>query len=309
LRSEESVPARLDPGAVAEVARFGPPPPAGLPRLLVEVPHGATRRSDFEAVRRRLVGTLPPGLEAYFHVNTDEGAPELALETARRLAALGVSSLVLRSRVPRTLIDVNRVVEGEVAAGMSAGLPPYVRDETDRRLLLDLHARYQQEARRLYDEVCGAGGLALALHSYAPRAVEIEVGDDVVAELRRAYRPARYARWELRPEIDLITASSDGATLAPPALISLLWKSLSSAGTQVAENRSYFLHPATSGYLYSARWAGRVLCLEVRRDLLGAPWRPFVESRIGPRKVARVARVLAACLGAELGADGVRLTR
>lgn len=309
MRSEESSPARLDPDAVAEVARFGPPPPAGPPRLLVEVPHGATRRADFEAVRRRLVGALPPGLEAYFHVNTDEGAPELALETARRLAALGISSLVLRCCVPRTLIDVNRVVEGEVAAGMSAGLPPYVRDESDRRLLLDLHARYQREARRHYDEVCSAGGLALALHTYAPRAVEIEVGDDVVAELRRAYRPARYVRWELRPEIDLITSASNGPSLAPPGLPSLLRRSFASAGIEVAENRSYFLHPATSGSLHSARWPGRVLCLEVRRDLLGAPWRPFVQSRIGPRKVARVARVLAACLGAGLGAHGVRLTR
>lgn len=309
MRSEESSPARLDPDAVAEVARFGPPPPAGPPRLLVEVPHGATRRADFEAVRRRLVGALPPGLEAYFHVNTDEGAPELALDVARRLAARGVATVVLRSLVPRTLIDVNRVVEGEVAAGMSAGLPPYVRDEDDRRFLLALHARYQEQARRHYDEVCGAGGIALALHTYAPRAVEVEVGDEVVAQLRRAYRSARYATWELRPEIDLITGTGDGATLAPPALSSLLRRSFSSNGTQVAENRSYSLHPATTGFEHSSRWPGQVLCVEVRRDLLGAPWRPFVESRIGPRKVARVARVLAACLGAELGADGGRLTR
>ncbi|KAB2950295.1 MAG: N-formylglutamate amidohydrolase [Thermoanaerobaculia bacterium] len=304
----DPTPAR-GPFEVAEVEDFGAAD--GAPsRVLIEVPHGATRRADFEALRAHLRGELPPGLEAYFHVNTDEGAPELALETARRLAALGVASLVLRCRVPRTLIDVNRVVEGEVAAGMSAGLPPYVRDETDRRLLLDLHARYQREARRLYDEVCGAGGLALALHTYAPRAVEIEVGDDVVAQLRRAYRPARYARWELRPEIDLITGAGEGGSLAPPGLPSLLWKSLASAGIEVAENRSYSLHPATTGFTHSSRWPGQVLCLEVRRDLLGAPWRPFVESRIGSRKVARVARVLAACAAAHVRAhDGARFTR
>jgi hypothetical protein len=310
LRSDRRRPPATDATEVAEVARFGAALPRESPRLLIEVPHGATRRADFEALRERLRGGLPAGLEAYFHVNTDEGAPELALETARRLAALGLASVVLRALVPRTLIDVNRMVEGEVAAGMSAGLPPYVRDEDDRRLLLDLHARYQEEARRHYDEVCGAGGLALALHTYAPRSVEVEVGDDVVAQLRRAYRPARYATWRLRPEIDLITGTDEGATLAPPALLSLLWRSFASNGTHVAENRSYSLHKATTGYLHSARWPGRVLCLEVRRDLLGAPWRPFVESHIGPRKVARVARVLAACIAAHLGARGAaRLTR
>jgi hypothetical protein len=40
----------------------------------------------------------------------------------------------------------------------------------------------------------------------------------------------------------------------------------------------------------------------VRRDLLGAPWRPFVESLIGPRKVSRLARPLAAALAAYLSA-------
>lgn len=285
---------------VAELRRLGPPARAGAPAVLFEIPHGATRRADFEAVRARLAGPLPAGLEAYFHVNTDEGAPELAAATAARLAEAGIASLVLRCRIPRTFIDANRVVEGEVAAGMTAGLPPYVRDPADRALLLGLHRRYQERAAAAYAEVCGAGGLALALHTYAPRAIEVEVGDDIVAALRRAYRPGIYPKWNLRPEIDFITAAEGGETLAPVALSSLLWKSFGAAGLTPAENSSYTLHPSTTGYRHSQRWPGRVMCIEFRRDLLGAPWRPFVESAIGVRKTARLARALAAALAAAL---------
>jgi len=192
------------------------------------------------------------------------------------------------------------VVEGEVAGGMTAGLPPYVRDATDRALLIELHRRYQESAERAYEEVCGAGGLAVALHTYAPRAVEVEVGDDIVRQLRLAYREGRYETWVLRPEVDLITADDAGEALAPPTLSTLLWRSFTATGFAPAENSSYSLHPATTGYRHSRRWRGRVICIEIRRDLLGAPWRPFVESRIGPRKVARLARPLAAALAAAL---------
>ena len=54
------------------------------------------------------------------------------------------------------------------------------------------------------------------------------------------------------------------------------------------------------GYRYSAAYPGQVLCVEFRRDLLGAPWRPFAPSRVGPRKVARLARPLADGLAAAL---------
>ena len=281
------------PFAVAEVERFEPPGQPRVPEMLVEVPHGATRRADFEAVRSLLRGALPADLEAYFHVNTDEGAPELARALARELAKRGVRCRVVRCRVPRTLVDTNRVIEGPVEDGMSAGLPAYVRDEADRALLRDLHARYSALADEAFSEVCGAGGLALTLHTYAPRAVEVEVDDEVVPALRRAYRRSQYGRWNLRPPLDAITAAPDGETLAPPGLLPLLRHALDPLDLDVAENASYRLHPSTQGYRHARRWPGRVLCLEVRRDLLGTPWRPFAESRIGPRKIARLARALA----------------
>jgi hypothetical protein len=37
------------------------------------------------------------------------------------------------------------------------------------------------------------------------------------------------------------------------------------------------------------RWPGRVLCVEVRRDLLADPFRPFAEQHISPASVSRLA--------------------
>lgn len=288
------------PGNVAELRSFGARNARAA--ILLEVPHGATRRAELDAVRTRLRGPLPPDLEAFFHVNTDEGAPEVAVAVAERLAAEGIPSLLLRSRIPRTLVDVNRIVEGSVVEGMTAGLPPYVADAGDRALLLDLHRRYAEIADAAYRSVLDERGtLALIVHSYAPRSVDVEVDGEIVRALRRAYRPDRYASWPERPEVDLITEDPEGRRLSPGPLTSLLRRSLEVAGFAVAENASYHLHPATAGHRLSSRWPGRILCFEVRRDLLGAPWRPFAESRIGPRKVARLARPIAEALVGCLG--------
>lgn len=293
---------RLEP---AGRAAGPPPPPPPPPSLLVEVPHGATRRADFDALRSLLRGRLPDDLEAFFHVNTDEGAPELARSLGRALAKRGRAVRVLRCRIPRTLIDTNRVVTGAVETGMTAGLPDYLHDPADRALLLELHARYRSLAEAAYEACCGAGGLALALHTYAPRSVEVDVDAEIVPSLRRAYRPGRYRSWPRRPPLDAITAAPDGEALAPPGLVERLRESLArlDPALELAENASYRLHPSTSGALHARRWPGRVLCLEVRRDLLGSPWKPFDESRIGPRKAARLARALAEGIDGYLSAE------
>ena len=271
----------------------------GRDDLLIEIPHGATERRHFDALAARLEGPLPAGLAAFFHVNTDEGAPELAAAIASGLAG-AFRVRVIRALVPRTLVDLNRVIGG-AEEGMTAGLPAYLRSARDRALLLDLHARYTALAERAYAEVCGAGGLALALHTYAPRAVEVEVDDDVVAALRDAYRPEALSRWRQRPEIDLITTTPAGEDLSPPGLASGLRHALEGAGFAVAENESYPLHPASMGFRHARAWPGRVLCVEVRRDLLGAPWSPFEESEIGAGEVARVAAPFSAALALALG--------
>ena len=43
---------------------------------------------------------------------------------------------------------------------------------------------------------------------------------------------------------------------------------------------------------------GATACLEIRRDLLGDPWRPFEPSTVDARAIARFARPIAdACAG------------
>ncbi len=112
--------------------------------LVLEVPHGATATADFTRVRERLVGDLPDGLADFFHVNTDVGAPEIAEAIAARFVAASpeASALVLRSRIPRTFIDCNRVLDLSAAeykaGGVTPGLPPYVRHPDDVALCLEL---------------------------------------------------------------------------------------------------------------------------------------------------------------------------
>ena len=266
------------------------------------MPHGATERRHFDALAARLVGPLPERLHDFFHVNTDEGAPELAAAIARRLGARhGV--LLLRSTLPRTLVDCNRVVSGTVEAGMTAGIPDYVRDPHDRALLLELHERYAELAASAYAAVCVDGsGFALTPHTYAPRSVDVAVDDDIVTSLRRAYAEDAIGRWPLRPEIDLIVGTEPGEPLPPVTLVEAVRTELGGAGLQVTTHATYTLHPATTAYEHSRRHPGRVLCLEVRRDLLGDPWLPFAESAIGAARVERIAAPLARALAA--GLDG-----
>lgn len=285
---------------VAEVRRFGP---AGAPaRLLLEVPHGATARRHLDELAARLRGALPEGLEAYFHVNTDEGAPELAEAVASRLGGRR-PGILIRSTLPRTLVDCNRVVRGAVASGMTAGIPDYVRDPGDRELLLGLHARYAALAEAAYAEVCAEGaGLAVALHTYAPRSIDVPVDDRIVDSLRREYRAGALERWPLRPEIDLIAATAEGESWVPEGWLERARATFGADGFEVAVDATYSLHPATLAHRFSVAYPGRVVCLEVRRDLLGDPWEPFTESRIGGARFDRVADALARAIDRQLAA-------
>lgn len=291
----------LDLDDVAACELFGAPgdePPA----LLIEIPHGATEQEQFDSLRAQLRGALPDDLAAFFHVNTDVGAPELGRAIARELAARGRSTLVVRCLLPRTFVDTNRCLAPGTPPGMSAGIPSYVADPTDRALLGELHATYLAAVERAYEAVCGSGGLALALHTYAPRSVEAEIDADIVASLRRAYQPALFRTWPLRPEVDLITATPEGEELAPPGLPEATAAALEDVWIESGRNATYTLHPATQGLLFSRRYPRRVFCLEARRDLLGAPWRPFAPTRIGPRKALRLARPIASALSSFLPA-------
>ena len=142
------------PGVVdVTVIRGAAADPDGAPALLIEIPHGATRTVDYTALASRLTSPLPDGLVDFFHVNTDIGAPELALAVAERVVAAAPTRAVavLRCRIPRTLIDCNRRLEaaaGDFKAGkVTPGLMPWITTDHDRHLLRGLYDRYVTTVR------------------------------------------------------------------------------------------------------------------------------------------------------------------
>jgi len=285
---------------VCDVVPYG----SGAPRWLIEVPHGATRREDFESYRDQLRGDYPADLEAFFFVNTDVGAPECADATARAIVReRGLAGLVVRGRIPRTFVDCNRVIEaqaaGRVVDGLTPGLPGYVRDAHDVELLLARHRDYQRIVDAVFDRVCGSGGAAMILHSYAPRSIELDrIDDDIVSLLRAAYRPDRYSRWARRPDIDVISETLDGKRLAPEGLVAALTRDYAALQLEVSENATYRLHPSTAGYRHSSNYPGRIACVEINRALLAQPFTPFEEMNIPEDRAVHLSGPLAAVLGA-----------
>lgn len=281
---------------------------ANGPILLVEVPHGADRIAHYDELRGRLQGDLPDRLEDFFCINTDVGAWQLGVAVAERVveAVPSAAALLVRSLIPRTFIDCNRPASreaspasgsGAASSKITAGIPPYVRDEHDIALLTERHARYVEAARAAYALCMGAGGLAMTPHTYGPHTLDIPTVDErIVTELHRATQPEALAKARLRAEIDLLTRDGDGHCLAPDGLEAALLAAFEAQGYGAEANATYHLHPATLAHHWSATYPGRVLCLEVRRDLLVEAWTPFAEMSVDPAKVEPLADVLAAAL-------------
>jgi predicted N-formylglutamate amidohydrolase len=274
---------------------------AAAPELLLEVSHGATRQRHFADLRARLRGDLPADLLDFFFVNTDVGAPELARAVAARVVQQEPrrAVIVVRCLIPRTLIDCNRRIdETTVAAGSAAGEPtpglqPWIRAPEDRRLLLDLYAAYRRVVTDAFAAVCGRGGQALLVHTYAPRSIDVPVDDRIVAALREAYAAERFGSWPLRAPVDLITCDPEGRLLASPVLADAAEAGFVAAGFEVQRNGAYTLHPATLAHGFAQQYPRQLLCLEVRRDLLVPEFTPFREMLPDPAKVARAAAPLA----------------
>lgn len=270
--------------------------------LLLEISHGATRAEHYDELRSRLRGRYPPDLRDFFFVNTDVGAPELALRTAERFVAAAQTSaaLVLRCLVPRTFVDCNRIIDldalprSSAAGELTPGLHAYVQDEHDRRLVLDRYRAWRELSERCFDLVCGGGGLALQVHSYAPRSIDVPVDEQIVTRLRAEYEPERLAGWPLRPEVDLIALARDGERLAGAAILANCTQRFREAGYEVTLATTYHLHEVTLAHAMARRHQERTLCLELRRDLLARSFTPFAEMEIAPEKVERAAGALAA---------------
>lgn len=284
---------------ILDVQRFGPED-APL-RLVIEVPHGATEAADFAGLETQLVGPQPDGLIEFFNVNTDVGAPELAAAVARRLVGRA-SVIVLRCRIPRTFVDTNRCLNEDVqsvetsavAGRVTPGLAPWLSDPADQRHLVQLHQAYTEAVDSVLRAALPSAGLFL-LHSYAPRSVDVRVSDRIVEDLRAAYAPDAVDAWPLRPPIDVIHRLPDGTSLAPEGAVETLRRAFEGVES-VGDNLTYPLHPVTMGYHHAVRWPGRVLCLEVRRDLLADPFIPLQPATISPAKVERLANPLARAL-------------
>jgi hypothetical protein len=274
--------------------------------LLIEVPHGATRKSDYDAVFAQMKGALPAQLEHFFFVNTDVGAPEGAAWLAKTLSAQGINVVMARCLIPRTFIDTNRVVApsngGAVKDGMTPGVAAYVTDARDIAWLTEQHGRYHAVVNALYQEICRkADGLALQLHSYSPRSVGIEKVDEKIVEaLHAAYVPEVYATWPERPAVDLICETQDGSFKAAPKLHDQLVSAYAADGIEAKKNGTYHQHPVTMGYQYAFEYPQQVLCVELNRGLVCEPFVPFGVSPISEEKVAKmtapIARVVAAAL-------------
>ena len=260
---------------------------------MIEVPHGASRTSDFTGLAGQLKSELPEDLVDFFHVNTDAGAYELACAVARRFEG---SAVVVRCLVPRTLIDCNRRLDAtpaELAEGkVTPGLMPWIQDPADRALLADLHAGYVAAVKDAMGKLA-PDGVMLSLHTYAPRSVDVAVDADIGKNLRAAYLPDKVNSWPLRPEIDIIGRDVDDQRLAPAPLVVAMHTELGALGLGVTDSATYPLHPSTLAWGYHQERPRHTICLEVRRDLLADPFDPFVEMNIGQTKVEPIAAAIA----------------
>lgn len=277
---------------------------SAVPDLVIEVPHGATRRAHFDALRAQLKGPFPDDLVDFFFVNTDVGAPETALALAEALvhAEPHRSVTVLRCQIPRTFIDCNRIIEAttvpttSTATGMTPGVVRYVQDPADLALLFQRYSAYRRIVEDTLEEVCGqpgGRGLALMLHSYAPRSVDVEVDENIVQRLHAAYAKDVEPTWPLRPEVDLITTTPDGVLLTDARLVASVKGAMAEAGVVVADSVAYPLHPSSLAHTFASRWPAQCLCLELRRDLLVQQFTPFAEMTADDGKVARFGGLLA----------------
>ncbi len=286
---------QLIPG-VCEITQCGLPR-AGK-RLLIEIPHGATERSHFDALASRLSGVYPAGLEKFFHVNTDVAAPELASAIASSPALEGVQVTIVRSLIPRTFIDCNRVTNASPELYRQGKVTPatadYVQHPSDIELVHGLLQQYEKLTNEAYHATCGEGGVALMLHTYAPRTVPIQsVGNDIIDQLEFHYAPERIEACDLRPEVDFIHKTQDGIELVNPVAMKSLSTEIESQGYSVSDGVSYPLHPSTAAYHHALRYKGQTLCVEVRRDLLVHEWRPFEQMEPSPERLAPLAGAFA----------------
>lgn len=297
---------REQPTSVAGVCNTGvvsgaQADPQAAPDLLIEVPHGATRVLHYESLRGLLKGNYPDDLIKFFYVNTDVGAPETAVVVARGLLARQpeLKIRILRSLVPRTFVDCNRMPRDadDGQAKVTPRIPHYVTDPVDIDMVNAYHQSYVAQAERAYAEVCGNGGQALILHTCAPRSVDVStIEGNIVEQLAEAWLPKNRPKWSKRPDVDLITTTPNGESLASPDLVEEVRRRYKTIKIDVAENDTYHLHPDTLGLRWSQEYPRRVLCVELNRQRLVRKWMPLEPLEVMPQRVEKMASPLIAAV-------------
>ncbi|MEL6342249.1 MAG: hypothetical protein AAFV53_03900 [Myxococcota bacterium] len=269
------------------------------PTVFIELPHGATRAHHYHDLRAQLHGPFPENLEHFFFVNTDVGSPECGAALAEAVVAARPDAVVLTlcCQIPRTFIDCNRVIKDAPPqtspTDITPGLPPYIRNPQDEALLLDRYAAYQRLAAKAFAATYANDGLAVMLHTFAPRSVGVQVDDDIVTSLHAAYAPDVFSTWPQRPAVDIICKAPEGEMYAPLKLIEDLVDRFSAIDVQATLSQTYPLHPASTAAHRAMAHPNNSLCIEFRRDLLVTPFTPFQEMIPARERVQRMTAPLA----------------
>ncbi|MDJ0838408.1 MAG: hypothetical protein QNK37_17960 [Acidobacteriota bacterium] len=278
-------------------------PAATPPDVFIELPHGATEMHHLQAAKRLTRQYPGDRHDLFFTANTDQGSPEYALRLAEMLTETDPSMkvLILRCLLPRTIVDVNRIWakdEEAGAAGLTRGVPDYITHPDDLAKIIAIYERYQDQARKGYDVVCGNGGFAFNLHTYAPISVKPNPDEYIVDTLIKAYQPDMVDTWPKRPVVELITAPPGGASLTDDALCAGIVEAYAAIGIEALENDPFPLHPATMAYEHAVRYPGQTLTLELSRASLAEVFDPFIIMTICPEKVETMTRPPAAAFQA-----------
>ena len=172
--------------------------------------------------------------------------------------------------------------------------PEYVSSAADRRVLTAVSATSTRQAD--YAAVAKWRD-RIILNTYAP---VVELTNDATWGSPCARLRARTLRRGMAGGGRLPHRDVEG-TNSPRRAARYVRRGYERIGIVPTENVSYQLHPSTLGYRFSARFPGRVLCLELSRSLLADPFTPFQEMKISRDKAARMAAPIAA---GYLGASG-----
>lgn len=271
--------------------------------VLCELPHGATEPGHI-ALAQQLTADYPEGYDDLFWVNTDQGSPEYGLRFAQQItdpawvathatllltdqqrqsaiiAAAKRKVLFIRALIPRTIVDLNRVWDLDTAAFRAANLTgavaPFARPE-ELPAIRALYDAYQAVADAAHADICGRGGQAFNLHTYAPITVSINSDESLLSAVRRAYVPENYPNYPQRPPAQLITKLPGEPSLTDEALITKLVARYADAGIPLALDEPFTMHKATSCYVRAAAYPGQITVIELRRDTLTDAFVPFAK--------------------------------